>query len=106
MDATASTALVGMRCCSRPVSTSRLWPAGLFGATSSRPACSLASELLTVQQGDLLGPLLFAAALQPLAAELRAGFLDIAVHYLDDGVLAGDLAAVRAALGLLPLRSP
>ena len=31
-----------------------------------------------VQQGDLLGPLLFAAALQPLAADLRQAPLDIA----------------------------
>ena len=51
-----------------------------------------------VQQGDPLGPLLFSAALHPLAAELRAGPLDIAVFYLDDGVVAGDVAAVGAAL--------
>eukprot|EP00435_Cladocopium_sp_Y103_P044109 s1901_g12.t1 len=48
--------------------------------------------------GDPLGPLLFAAALQPLAHDLRSKGLDLAVHYLDDGVLAGDLAAVAAAL--------
>ena len=57
------------------------------------------------QQGDPLGPLLFAAALQPLAAELRTGSLDIAVHYLDDGVLAGDLAAVGAALAQVEQRA-
>lgn len=47
-----------------------------------------------VQQGDPLGPLLFSAALQPLASDLRRCGLDIAVHYLDDGVLAGDVVAV------------
>ena len=50
-----------------------------------------------VQQGDPLGPLLFAAALQPLAQDLRNAGLDIAVHYLDDGVLSGNLHTVSAA---------
>ena len=50
-----------------------------------------------VQQGDPLGPLLFAAAIQSLAQDLRRG-LDIGMFYLDDGVLAGDVAAVSAAL--------
>ena len=49
-----------------------------------------------VQQGDPLGPSFLAAALQPLACELRAP--DLAFSYLDDGVLAGDAAAVVAAL--------
>ena len=51
-----------------------------------------------VQQGDPLGPLLFAAALQPVAADLRQAPLDMALHYLDDGVLAGDVPSVAAAL--------
>ena len=51
-----------------------------------------------VQQGDPLGPVLFAAAIHPLASTLRAQGLDLAIHYLDDGVLAGDLGAVAAAL--------
>ena len=51
-----------------------------------------------VQQGDPLGPLLFAAATQPLACELRLGPLDLAVHFLDDGLLAGDAPAVGAGL--------
>ena len=41
---------------------------------------------------------LFSAALQPVASELRACPLDIAVHFLDDGILAGDIPAVGAAL--------
>lgn len=51
-----------------------------------------------VQQGDPLGPLLFSVALQPLALELRQSNLDLAMFYLDDGVLAGDIPAVSAAL--------
>ena len=46
-----------------------------------------------------MGPLLFPAALQPLAVDLRSGSLDIAVHFLDDGVLAGELTDVASALG-------
>ena len=63
-----------------------------FGATTTIPSAG------GVQQGDPLGPLLFAAALQPLAQELKTGPLDFAVFFLDDGVLAGDVAAVAAAL--------
>ena len=62
-----------------------------FGNTALQSAAG-------VQQGDPLGPLLFAAALQPIAAELREGPLDLAVFYLDDGVVAGDLPSVGAAL--------
>ena len=51
-----------------------------------------------VQQGDPLGPLLFSVGVHPLASSLKAQGLDLAIHYLDDGVLAGDLAAVSAAL--------
>ena len=51
-----------------------------------------------VQQGDPLGPLLFSAGVQPLAADLRSGPVDLSVFYLDDGVLAGSLAAVSGAL--------
>ena len=50
-----------------------------------------------VQQGDPLGPLLFATALQPLASELRA-MVDFAAFYLDDGILAGDVPSVAAAV--------
>lgn len=53
-----------------------------------------------VQQGDPLGPLLFAAAIQPLAAQLRAS-LPFSVFYLDDGVIAGDIASVSQALAAI-----
>ncbi|CAL1170433.1 unnamed protein product [Cladocopium goreaui] len=40
-----------------------------------------------------------------VAAELKTLGLDIAVHYLDDGLLAGDLGAVSAALRLVQQRA-
>ncbi|CAK9023307.1 Retrotransposable element SLACS 132 kDa protein (ORF2) [Includes: Reverse transcriptase] [Durusdinium trenchii] len=58
-----------------------------------------------VQQGDPLGPLFFPAAIQPLAQDLRNTGLDLAVHYLDDGILAGDVAAVSQALRLVEARA-
>jgi hypothetical protein len=57
------------------------------------------------QQGDPLGPLLFAAALQPLANELRTGPLELAPFFLDDGVLAGSTASVAAALALVQTKA-
>ena len=50
-----------------------------------------------VEQGDLLGPLLFAAAIQPLAEQLQAS-MPFSVFYLDDGVLAGDALSVGRGL--------
>ena len=58
-----------------------------------------------VQQGDPLGPLLFAAAVQPLATQLQQSSLDLATFYLDDGILAGDVGAVASALRLVQQRS-
>ena len=51
-----------------------------------------------VQQGDPLGPLLFSAGVQPLAAGLKQGSVDFSIFYLDNGVLAGSLADVSDAL--------
>ena len=56
-----------------------------------------------VQQGDPLGPLLFAAALHPVVAGLSdltvdGASLDMNAFFLDDGFLAGDLPVVAAAL--------
>ena len=54
-----------------------------------------------VQQGDPLGPMLFALALQPLLIQLHEGIsaqgLQLAYSYLDDLILAGDQQEVAGA---------
>ena len=58
-----------------------------------------------VQQGDLLGPLLFACAIQSLGRELRASALDLSLLFLDDGVIAGTPAVVGQALAHVEARA-
>ena len=76
------------------------WVAWCYGKASSLQfgSSTTLQSAGGVQQGDPLGPLLFAAALQPLASSLRAGQLDLSFFFLDDGVIAGDVAAVQQAL--------
>ena len=59
-----------------------------------------------VQQGDVLGPALFAIALQPVIERLRDGGLELNIWYLDDGLLVGNVNAVKAALTLLKEHLP
>ena len=70
-------------------------PSNLYFGTHS-----VASES-GVQQGDPLGPLLFALALQPLLIQLHEGIsergLQLAFSYLDDLILAGDQQEVAGA---------
>ena len=48
------------------------------------------------QQGDVLGPALFALALQPVVERLCGISLELHIWYLDDGIFVGtiDRAAV------------
>ena len=73
----------------------------VFGAHTLSSECG-------VQQGDPLGPLLFALALQPVLSELAAsrapGGLELAFAYLDDLCLAGEAPAVVTALNTLKAR--
>ena len=71
---------------------------GLPGATSLEFGPHRVPSTSGIQQGDLLGPLLFATALQPLAAELQAGPLGLAIFFLDDSVLAGTMPRLAAVL--------
>lgn len=64
----------------------------LFGSHTLESLCG-------VQQGDPLGPLFLAIALHKIACNIRQHYnLDLALFYLDDGVLAGDLDHAGAAL--------
>ena len=65
-----------------------------------------------VQQGDLLGPLLIAIALQPIAADLRKRLeesesstdssLLLTMWYLDDGYIIAEHLQLREAVAYLP----
>ena len=58
-----------------------------------------------VQQGDPLGPLLFSIVLQSIlksfSEDAQCNSLDFNCWYIDDGVLAGDTAALVKAVHLL-----
>ena len=63
-----------------------------------------------VQQGDPLGPMLFALVLPKLVSSVEAddGCFNLLLNhwYLDDGVLAGDRLAVSRALNLIEELGP
>jgi hypothetical protein len=58
-----------------------------------------------VQQGDPLGPLLFALAIHPLLIRLKSK-CDLAVAYLDDITLKGSSEQVRDAIELVEIEGP
>jgi hypothetical protein len=58
-----------------------------------------------VQQGDPLGPLLFALAIHPLLIRLKSK-CDLAAAYLDDITLQGSSEQVREAIELVEIEGP
>lgn len=79
---------------------------GLIGAMVHRPTCDLVPTncllRLACSKATRWGPCFFAVGLQPLAAEIRGlPGLDVSLFYLDDGLLAGEITAVTAALALI-----
>jgi hypothetical protein len=56
-----------------------------------------------VQQGDPLGPLLFAITLQPLVLRIQSECPDLLLNkwYLDDGTIFGKIADVCKALAIV-----
>ena len=76
------------------------WAEWCYGRPSNLffEGATLKSEV-GVQQGDPLGPLFFALALQPVLTELSSiPGLDISFSYLDDLVMAGEQSAVAAGI--------
>ena len=62
----------------------------------------LLSSSSGVQQGDPLGPMLFALAIHPLVCQLSTiPGIDISAWYLDDGTLVGSQQGVCSALHAL-----
>ncbi|CAE7275446.1 unnamed protein product [Symbiodinium sp. KB8] len=79
---------------------------GQSGATTGTPgSCTVLTSEVGVQQGDPLGPLLFALALQPALQAAQSGpeghRPELVFAYLDDVCLAGGSRQVAAALARL-----
>ncbi|XP_026438961.1 uncharacterized protein LOC113337505 [Papaver somniferum] len=65
------------------------------------------SSALGVQQGDPLGPLLFALTLHPLVKNIASSCkLDLHAWYIDDGTIIGDTLEVSKALHIIETEGP
>ncbi|XP_026436183.1 uncharacterized protein LOC113334051 [Papaver somniferum] len=65
------------------------------------------SSALGVQQGDPLGPLLFALTLHPLVKSIASRCtLDLQAWYLDDGTIIGDTLEVAKSLNIIETEGP
>eukprot|EP00731_Ephydatia_muelleri_P002465 Em0001g2465a len=88
---------------------------GLSFSASPNPICDSLKGLVNilasgVQQGDPLGPMLFALVLHKLVSSIEADDdcinLSFNAWYLDDGLLAGERSAVVRALHLIDELGP
>ena len=87
------------------------WSSWCYGQHPAlwHPLDTISSEI-GVQQGDLLGPVLFCLVLQQVvsANAKDADCASLLLHkwYIDDGVVAGPIAAIARVLNIIQDRGP
>ncbi|KAL5505640.1 hypothetical protein EMCRGX_G007104 [Ephydatia muelleri] len=87
------------------------WSSWCYGQHPAlwHPLGTITSEI-SVQQGDPLGPLLFCLVLQQVVSTIAedADCASLLFHkwYIDDGVVAGPIAAIARVLAIIQVRGP